>query len=209
MWSTMAVISTTAIVVGPQFQDAAWQARFLAAFVAIPSSAFIYTSVRILAARYYFRELLGDWLYVTFPHDERERASNTSYGLMHFELSRLGRISYSVLLFNEPSALLESARHGFSSRGAHGRAWSHALSYDDSTKSLWVLYQATWHSPDRSGRIGHLYLDCSNPKRLTGNWASDIDKKKFSAGIMHACRVRDFDGVLDEYLPQRAGDYVT
>ncbi|HYX72265.1 MAG TPA: hypothetical protein VE732_05810 [Nitrososphaera sp.] len=200
-WLTITILSLVVVFITPTLKDSRLLDRLIGAALATPFLVWVYNIVRTRRLKSLAKRIIGEWTYITFPHDPSKRAGNYSFGWMRFFVDETNNLRYEVQLFVDKRSLLDSVYKGFSSSGAIGRAHDRAFRYNPENKSVWLIYEATYNQPDRKSRTGYLYLDFSNPKRPTGYWASDLDKSFLSAGEIHICKPDEFNHLVDSFLP--------
>jgi hypothetical protein len=200
-WVTMTILSLAVVFITPTLKDSRLLDRLIGAALATPFLVWLYNAIRTWRLKSLAKRFIGEWTYITFPHDPSKRVGNYSFGWMKFFVDETNNFRYEVQLFADKKSLMDSVYSGFSSSGARGRAHDKAFRYNPDSKCIWLIYEATYNQPDMKSRTGYLFLDFSNPKRPTGYWASDLDKSSLSAGEMHLCKPNDFNSLVNSFLP--------
>lgn len=203
IWITIFLISIVVAVISPVLQQTELTDRILGAILATISFALLFKLIVRIHLRYKLKQILGHWLYITFPHNKEERLAKRGYGLMKLYLNSSNELKYRVQLFRDLTTLLTAARDDFSPKGAHGRAWNKAINYDNREDHLWLIYEATYNSPKIDNRIGYLFVDFTSSFRPNGRWASDPKRAELSGGEMHLARLEQFEEVHESIMKEK------
>jgi hypothetical protein len=187
-------------VLGPTLEDAPIALRIVAAAISAVSLAFLFIGLRSALNRIWASPILGVWAYETVPHDESKRA-DTGYGVAEIKLLARGEISYRVDLYRSAEDAVRALRDEVPVVPSHGTANGLAVSFDETSGALWILYQVEYYSDLDPDREGHLFLRATGPTKqrvLRGSWASDLHGRELSAGTMTMMRPAAFTSWVTE-----------
>jgi hypothetical protein len=186
--SAIAAIAT--FYVSPLIEqgDAESAIKLIAILVGIPGFYFVFVLVYRGLSYYRYRHILGTWYYVTSSFEDVS-FKDGNFGRMRFSLGDGDELDYLVDLYESEDAL-------FSQQGAKllGRAYSDALRYNVSKKTISILYhvQYTGMARENPDRYGRLFLNVTDEGTLQGTWVSDLHRRQISAGNMYAARPSAF-----------------
>lgn len=198
-WGLTSFLTLGALFVGPLLDGSSIWERLGAAVVGIPSTTLVFSWIRKELHAKRLRQIVGEWFYFTHPHGKARDLATHSFGRMKFFVDSFGELRYRVNIFPDLHSLLESSSSPDAKASTIGMARSAAVRYDEQRAELWIIYVAEYHDPATRRRVGHLYLDTSQPGVLTGTWASDIDREQLSAGVMRASRSQDFEQMYKKH----------
>lgn len=194
-----AVFAALVIVLSPALSDAGWLPRIFAALLGAVSLSALFLTARWLLHLQWARPLLGVWVYRTIPHDESKR-SQTGYGVAEFSLRHDGQLGYRVDLFRALEDAVAAATGCSADTESHGTAVGLAQAFDEQSGALWILYQVQYYNDTEPNREGHLFVRAAGPtghKMLRGSWASDLNGRELSAGVMTMMRPEDFGSLAE------------
>jgi len=193
------VFSVLAVVVSPAIADAGFALSIMSALIGAVSLSAVFVLLRKAFHRAWARPILGAWIYRTRPHDESKR-QEVGFGVAEFSQSADGSLHYRVDLYHDASDAIDAATGESSVAESHGTAVGLAQTFEPQTGALWILYQVQYYDDDEPDREGHLYLRASGPSGhsiLRGSWASDLEGKQLSAGVMTMTRPEAFQDFMD------------
>jgi hypothetical protein len=192
--------SVLALVLSPWLSTLGFIPRLFAALIAGLSLAVLVVTFRRMCHRSWAEPLLGQWLYMTIPHDPGKRTEQ-GFGVANISVSSGGGLGYRVDLYRNGEAAVRAARGEAVGAGltSHGTAHGVATRYEDDNETLWILYRVEYFSDQEPDREGHLMVRTSGPagrRELSGIWASDLNGRELSAGTMVLMRPGDFPAFL-------------
>lgn len=192
------VFAVLAIVASHYLSKAGLVLQIVSAGIGATSLGTFFIVLRRWFHRGWARPLLGIWVYRTRPHDESKR-SDTGYGVAEFTQSYDGSLSYRVDLYRDPHDATAAAAGDSPDGESHGTALGLALSFDERSGALWILYQVQYYSDTDPDREGHLFVRAAGPsghRVLRGSWASDLNGRQLSAGVMTMMRLQDVEAFV-------------
>lgn len=194
------IFSILAVAVSPALAEAGFALSIVSALIGAVSLGTVFVLLRKFFHWVWARPLLGVWIYRTRPHDESKR-KEVGYGVAEFSQSSDGSLHYRVDLYREAADAINATSGTDALAESHGTAVGLAQTFEPQTGALWILYQVQYYDDTEPDREGHLYLRAAGPTGhsiLRGSWASDLEGRQLSAGVMTMTRPEAFKGLVDE-----------
>ncbi|GEQ97806.1 hypothetical protein JCM17844_14430 [Iodidimonas gelatinilytica] len=200
------VATVTLMFVAPLLETLGVTGKILASLVSLISFYAVFALVRRLLLKLALKHILGDWMYVTYPHrtDEGEDCDpakanidpdSLGFGYMRFSTDETGQIRYCVDLFNSFQSLCDYVYRDKGGEDAIGDAISLAAELNTNGQRIHLLYHARFIEAAKRDRYGRLFLNVRRDGSMTGTWSSDIDGAQIlSVGQMRATRPERFPG---------------
>lgn len=196
--ATLATVATSCgLFFEPYFNSAPKYQEVLWAVAGVP---ILFGAHRLLTnglLKFYYRRVLGDWLYLTVAESEHK---NENYARMRFFFDESGSLKYEVELYEDMEGAI--AKDKLKKRGI---AESVAAEYWEKEEKIHILYDVRLQK-DKLHRFGRLELDQNPDDSMIGDWESGLDHNNISKGKMFVDRPERFRDSSQSWLSKRAAD---
>lgn len=193
------LFSVLAVAVAPEVGDSGFVVRLAGAALGAVTLGTFFVVLRRYLHRQWAKPLLGVWVYRTRPHEEAKRG-DIGYGVVEFSQDLDGALHYRVDLYRTAEDAIAAAKGEPPVGESHGTAVGLTQAFDENSGALWILYQVLYYDDTEPDREGHLFLRAAGPaghRVLRGWWASDLNGRQLSAGVMTMLRSDDFPDFVE------------